>query len=251
MEIRVSYIPTASRGARLRLAALSLALVPALLLTACGSDPAAPSTSTSFDGVIASGSLSGSLSFTVAATALDVQSAPSAATAAGPSFAVGDVTVTGSLTLDGSPAISLSGTYNTSTHALSLTGGGYTFTGTYADGHLDGTFTSPTESGTFSVQPSAGATIRNYCGTYGGNTDHGTFNIAVNTTAGTLSGAWASGVNGSSGGLSGTASGNAITITVSGSTTMVTGTMTSTSVSGSYPATADSDAGTISGSICS
>lgn len=247
MEIRVSDIPTALR-ARLRFAAMSLVLVPMLLLTACGSDPAAPSTTTSFDGVIASGSLSGSLSFTVAVGSLD---AAQVSSATGPSFAMTDVTVTGTLKLAGSPAISLSGTYNTSTHALSLSGGEYTFVGSYADGQVEGSFTSSTESGTFSAQASTGATVRKYCGTYTGTADHGHFNIAVNVTAGTLSGAWASEMDGSSGSLSGTTSGNNITINVTGSSTVVTGTMTSTSVSGSYPASADSDAGTISGSICS
>jgi hypothetical protein len=258
MELRVMNFSSVVRWSRLRRAAPALGLLPMLVLAACG-DSTAPSTSTAFNGVIASGTLTGALSFSVAATALNVGRAPSAAIEAAvarPAFAAaaGDVTVTGSLKLTGSAAIPLTGTYNTSTHALSLSGGGYTFTGTFANGHMDGTFTSPTDSGTFSVQPSTAATIHNYCGTYTGSTDHGNFNVAVNVTDGTLSGAWASSVDASTGGLSGTNSGGSFTINVlnagTPNGTVVNGTVTETSVSGTYSG-AGSDSGTISGSVCS
>jgi hypothetical protein len=260
MELRVINISSAVGWSRLRLATPTLGILPMLVLAACGSSPTAPSdASTSFNGVIASGTLTGALSFSVATTTLNVVRAPGATIApavAGPAFAAtaADVVVTGTLKLVGSSAIQLTGTYNTSNHALSLAGGGYTFTGTFANGRIDGTFTSPTESGTFSVQPSANATIRNYCGTYSGSTDHGHFNIAVNVTGGTLSGAWASEMDGSTGGLSGTTSGSAVTINVlqagAPNGTVATGTFTTTSLSGTYSGSG-SDSGTIASSICS
>jgi hypothetical protein len=261
MELRGINISSAVGWSRLRPAALTLGILPMLVLAACSDSPTAPAdTSTSFDGVIASQTLTGSLSFSVASTALSVARAPGAAIAPAvvrPAFAAMgvDVAVTGTLKLAGSSAIQLTGTYNTSSHALSLAGGGYTFTGTFADGRIDGTFTSPTDSGTFSVQPSDNATIRNYCGTYGGSTDNGHFNIAVNSSAGTLSGVWVSGVDGRSGGLTGTTSGSTFTINVleggAPTGTVVTGTITATSVSGTYSGDPNGGPGTVSGAVCS
>jgi hypothetical protein len=265
MELRVINISNAVGWSRLRPAALAMGILPMLVLTACSDSPTSDSptgpaeATTSFDGVIASQTLSGSLSFSVASTALSVVRAPGAAVgsaAVRPAFAFveGDVAVTGTLKLAGSSAIELTGTYNTSTHALSLAGGGYTFTGTFADGRIDGTFTSPSESGTFSVQPSSDtATIRNYCGTYSGSTDQGHFNIAVNSSAGTLSGAWSSESDGKTGGLSGTTSGNSVTVNVleggAPNGTVVNGTITETSVSGTFSGPESS--GTVSGGACS
>lgn len=260
MELRVIDISSAVGWSRLRSAALTLSILPMLVLAACSDSPTAPAdTSTSFDGVFASGTVTGALSFSVASIALNVARAPGAVLASAvvrPAFAAvaADVAVTGTLKLVGSSAIQLTGTYNTASHALSLAGGDYTFTGTFADGRIDGTFTSSTESGAFSVQPSSNATIRNYCGTYSGSTDHGHFNIAVNSSSGTLSGVWASETDVSSGGLSGTTSGGDITVNVlsdgAPNGTVATGTITTTSLSGSYSGP-ESDSGTLSGSVCS
>jgi hypothetical protein len=253
MEVRVSAIPTASGPSWRRRAALILGVIPTLILAGCSDGPTTPSNSVSFDGVIASETLSGSLSFTVAATTLDVARAPGALTSravASPAFATAatEVAVTGTLKVAGGPTIPLSGTYDTSNHTLSLAGGGYSFTGTFANGRIDGTFTSPTESGSFTVQSSTSTTIRNFCGTYGGNSDQGRFNISVNLGSGAVYGRWVSTQDGSSGGLSGTTSGSSITINVEGGGT-ATGTITPTSVSGTY---ADGqDTGSFSGSVCS
>jgi hypothetical protein len=159
------------------------------------------------------------------------------------------VAVSGTLNLAGSPGpIALTGTYNTSSHALSVSGGGYTFTGTFASGQLTGTVTGPAGNGTFAAQPTGTATIRNYCGTYAGRTDNGHFNISVNVSANTIAGAWASAVDGQTGGLTGTVSGSSFSVDVGGSGgTVVTGSITSTSVSGTY--TTDGG-GSISGNLC-
>lgn len=256
----MTAIPTAAGRSRPRLARLSLGVLPMLLLAACSSSPTAPSNSTSFDGVIASGTLTGALSFSVASSTLDVGRAPGTATAPvgiRPAFAVapGDVTVTGTLKVSGGSNVALTGTYNTTTHALSLTGGGYSFTGTYANGRIDGTFTSPSGNGSFSAQPATNATISSYCGTYALNdgSDHGHFNIAVNASAGTLSGAWASDVNGDTGGLSGTTSNGAITVNVLNggvsNGTVVSGTITATTLTGSF--SGPDGTGSVSGGSCS
>ncbi|HEX5385802.1 MAG TPA: hypothetical protein VFW66_03790 [Gemmatimonadales bacterium] len=260
MELPVIDISSAVGGSRLRAAALTLGVVPMLVLAACSSSPTGPSNnSTSFDGVIASPTLTGALSFSVASTTLDVvrvQGTAAAPTVTRPVFAAAstEVTVTGTLKLDGGATVQLTGTYDTSSHALSLSGGGYTFTGTFANGRIDGTFTSPTDSGSFSAESSASATIRNYCGTFSGNTDQGHFNITVNLTDGTLWGAWASGTDGKSGGLSGTNSGSNVTINVleNGASvgTVVTGTITATSISGTYGGSGG-DSGTVTGGVCS
>ncbi len=256
----MTAFPTAAGRSRPRLTRLSLGILPMLLLAACSSSPTAPSNSTSFDGVIASGTLTGSLSFSVASSTLDVGRAPGTATTPvfiRPAFYVapGDVTVTGTLKVSGGPNVQLTGTYNTTSHALSLAGGGYTFTGTYANGRIDGTFTSPTGSGSFSAQPTTNATISSYCGTYnlGSGTDHGHFNIAVNAAAGTLSGAWASDVNGDTGGLSGTTSNGSITVNVlkdgASNGTVVSGTITATTLTGTF--NGPDGAGSVSGGPCS
>jgi hypothetical protein len=253
-EDRVRTTPNGSIASCLRLGAQILGVLPAILLAACGSSATAPSaTSTSFSGVIASQTLSGSLAFDVATTTLNVGRAPTGAGATAVvrpelSIAPGDVTVTGTLTLVGTGPIALTGTYNTSSHALALSGGGYTFTGTYASGRLTGTVTGPAGSGTFAAQPTGTATIRNYCGTYAGHTDNGRFNMSVNVNTNTVAGAWASAVDGTTGTLTGTVSGSSVSVDVGGSGgTVVTGSITSTGVTGTY--TTDGG-GTVTGSLC-
>ena len=58
----------------------------------------------------------------------------------GPASAHAAVTATGTFTPNGAGAIALTGTYDLATKALSISGGGYTFTGTYLSGVLKGTW---------------------------------------------------------------------------------------------------------------
>jgi hypothetical protein len=129
--------------------------------------------STTFAGVAAGSGVSGALTVTVATS----EPIP-AARITGPRH---EVTATGTFTPTGGSAVVLTGTYNDEDGALILSGGGYTFTGTYANGVISGTFTGPGGSGSFSVLAAPAGTARTYCGTFVSNKggSGGTFNIAV------------------------------------------------------------------------
>src|SRR5262245_3294828 len=50
---------------------------------------------------------------------------------------------TGTINLENGGTVALTGTYDSSSGALTLSGGGYSFTGTVAKGEIFGTFTAP------------------------------------------------------------------------------------------------------------
>jgi len=94
------------------------------------------------------------------------------------------IVASGSFTPVGGAAIVLAGTYDTSTKALSVTGGGYTFTGTYVSGVLRGSWTRTpaAAAGTFVVVLANSATsVHVYCGTFTSTSGgaSGIFNFAV------------------------------------------------------------------------
>ncbi len=103
------------------------------------------------------------------------------------------VPVTGVATVPGGGTVTLSGTLDG--NALSLTGGGYSLTGTLSRGQFTGTFTGPGgASGSFAALSSTDATpAYAYCGTFTGTitpgniTEDGSFNMVVAGTV--LSGA--------------------------------------------------------------
>src|SRR5579864_642088 len=98
-------------------------------LTACGSSSTAPSSSTTLVGVVADASQSGVLTVTVSSGTLTMLPrggsllAFFSATTPAYAAAVAAVTATGTLKIQGGASISLMGTYDTGTHALSLSGG--------------------------------------------------------------------------------------------------------------------------------
>ncbi|HEY2825625.1 MAG TPA: hypothetical protein VGI83_08780, partial [Gemmatimonadales bacterium] len=94
---------------------------------------------TVLNGIFIADSASGSLSITISSASLSIVAGPEASVA----DALASVSVTGTLKITGGASIPLSGTYDTGTHALSLTGGGYAFSGTFASGVLSGTITTP------------------------------------------------------------------------------------------------------------
>ena len=96
------------------------------------------------------------------------------------------VAATGTLDLEGiGGQVALSGTYDTDSDSLFLSGGGYTLEGmrtnTSAGQVIEGTYTGPTTSGAFSLLAGAGVPLQAYCGTYtsGAQADSGFFNLTV------------------------------------------------------------------------
>ena len=138
----------------------------------------------------------------------------------------------------------LSGTYSTSTKALSASGDGYTFDGAY-DGtsRLEGTM-GGTASGTFVASKDNSSVA--FCGTYTGSDDGvWSFTITGNSLAGS-----ATSVNGSVTPLDGTVSGNTITVSLpGGGGTLATGTRNGDSANGTWDDGAGSS-GTWTGSKC-
>ena len=106
----------------------------------------------------------------------------------------------------------LSGSYDPDTGAIHLEGGGYTFDGIIADGVLSGTWTGPDgTSGSFSALLGGEDTIVDvYCGIYDTANDGGTFNLVRHDA--TLRGFAVSSDDGDTIELSGSVSGNALTI---------------------------------------
>lgn len=145
-------------------------------------------------------------------------------------------TATGTLTPVGQASIPLTGTYTSSTGAVSLSGSGHTLTGTISNGDLDGNYTGPDGTGSFGTHYGASATdVQLFCGTYTGASS-GVWNLAK--TANTLIGAYADNGGGSAR-LTGSLSGSAISITFSGGT--AAGTLTSaTAMNGTWTAGAGS-----------
>jgi hypothetical protein len=158
------------------------------------SNPIASAASTIFDGTVASTGLSGSITVTIAGSGSASASAPVALeTAQSIERQQASLTATGSLRLQGqSSNVSLTGSYNTLTNALTLTGGSYSFSGSVVGATaIDGTYTGPSGvSGAFSMRPGTlAAPPTTYCGNYTG-VDTGKFNFAINSTSGTISGTY-------------------------------------------------------------
>jgi hypothetical protein len=108
-----------------------------------------------------------------------------AAVAAADVVAFAVVPASGVVTLPGGGTINLTGTLDVD--ALSMTGGGYTLTGTLKNGSFTGTFTGPAgASGTFAALSSTAVTpAYAYCGSYSGVitpgdiVEDGSFNMVV------------------------------------------------------------------------
>ena len=160
---------------------------------------------------------------------------------------VNGTTVTGTLhvTAPSAATIDLTGSYNTSTKAVSATGGGYTFAGTYdgsnrCDGNMSGTST-----GTFVSVKDDSSTAIAFCGSFTGD-DDGIWNFTVNGT--TLTGTYTTTGN-NTGALNGTLSGNNITIARPGGGNLAVGTISGTNASGTWDDGAGNN-GTWTGSKC-
>lgn len=231
--------------------ALAVAAAVAMGCSDGGTAASAPQTATLI-GTISTASVSGTLTLDIP-TAL----APVRASAAPTAHMSGPVPVTGNCVVQGGPTVALNGTYDAATGALSVSGSGFTFSGTVLNGVLTGTFTTPGgETGGFSAADGASSTIVAFCGTYtetAVNGDHGLFTASVNFTAKTIVAVGVSQVDSSVTTMAGALSGSTFNITFpdgGGGTTTVTGSVTSTTLNGTFSDT-NGGSGTVAGAPCS
>jgi hypothetical protein len=155
----------------------------------------------------------------------------------------------GTLTLvNGGGTVALTGSYDSTTGALSLSGGGYNFSGMVAKGEATGSFTLPDGNvGTFTTLDATNTTVTDYCGTFQEPEDHGVWNIET-TSSGALAG---SAYGNHSLTLIGTVSGGQFTA-VSDRGGTVAGTIANGQVSGTITPAAGTGggSGTFSGAVC-
>lgn len=223
---------TTDQGGNMRFPLL-FTLVVGTLLSACGggssgSTPTTPSSvaTSTFQGTIAgSGPQSGTLTFTVqsqvAAFSASIFRWPFIATLHAQATTVA---ASGSVHVVGGGTIALSGTFDSSTRALSLAGGGFAFTGSLVGAVVSGTYTGPSGvTGGFSSLSTASGTVTAYCGNVfssgpgQANVVTGVFNLAASGATGAVSGAFHVAPN--SGFITGQVSGTAFTITYGDRTT--------------------------------
>jgi hypothetical protein len=226
-----------------------LAGLAILLVSACGSDGGGSNggggggaTTTEFVGILSSddGLESGSLAVTVS-TATPAPPAPT-------SVALAIVTASGTLTLVGGTPVALTGSYDDATGALTITGGGYSFTGVYdGSNRLEGTYTGPTTAGTF-VSAQSDGTTEAFCGSYAGD-DQGLWNFVIDGND--ILGEAVSVNSGTSAPLDGSINGNAISILFPGTQqVLATGTRSGSTVSGTWDDPNSTDQGTWTGAAC-
>ena len=229
------------------LAAFAAFTAIALATAACSSEDkngggGGGGSTTTFLGIVSSddASESGSVSVTVSTAN------PSAPAPTG--VAIVSVAASGSFKIVGGATIALTGTYDDVTGALDVTGGGYTFTGTYdGNNRLEGTYTGPSTQGTF-VTAQSDANTAAYCGTYAGD-DQGVWDFVIDGN--TLLGQAVSSATGGGLPLDGSISGNNITILFPGTqTVLATGTKSGSNVSGTWDDPNSTDAGTWTGTVC-
>ncbi len=236
--------------------------------TACTLTASTASTTTAFTGIVAgSNNQSGTLSVSLM-TALGTSASAKVAVSSSAEKQQAVITATGSFVIVGGSTITLTGTYDTVTLALSLAGSGYTFTGSLATSNgnqvLKGTYTGPNNfAGGFSAEREL-PTIEftSYCGTFtgtngDGSAGNGTWNFTISSTS-SVSGRYANFTDGESGDLRGQSSGTT-TISFSGDAiaeldptdATFEGTIQNGTVSGTYDnGTTESGGGTFSGGVC-
>lgn len=176
------------RIANERAAVAFLTIVVLLGTQACGGGEGGgggSATATTYEGAIAGASETTDQTGTLS---VDIQAA--VAESSPLSFIIrsayaASLTATGTFSPAGGSAVTLSGTYNDSTGALSLSGDGYTFTGTITDGVMSGDYENGDADtdigGGFAGLDSTTDTVTVLCGTFENGTDdsYGTFNIVI------------------------------------------------------------------------
>ncbi len=169
-------------------------------------------------------------------------------------------TATGAVTVASARlAASATGSYDPATGAVSLSGSGYTFTGTISGTTLSGTWTGPGGTSgvyTTSVSGSGADAVAVYCGSYAGRDDdggpvEGTLNVVIREAA--LTGFAASTLDGDATAIAGSVSGRDVTVWVEEDptrTTVATGTLTADGARLDGTFRGSSDAGTWVASRC-
>ena len=194
---------------------------------------------TTYDGTFTGSSgTSGTLSLTITPPGATTQSALMP-------LVVTTDSVIGGIHITGGGDTIVNGTFTTPSGPLSVSGGGYTFTGTRSNGVLSGTFAGPgVTSGAFTALVSTGSQpVSIFCGTFSGS-DSGSWNLAMSGS--NLSGSFTGGAGSSF--LTGTRSGDHVSLTfVNGS---ATGTLEDywSTVSGTWMTNGGSQSGTWTGS---
>jgi hypothetical protein len=157
----------------------------------------------------------------------------------------------GTLTLiNGSGAATLTGTFDSLTNALKLSGGGFVLTGAISQGAASGTYTGPSStSGGFAGLDSTRNTVTLMCGTYSGaNTGTGIWNLQF-SASGAASGVTRPDLSARdpqprTSQLTGQLNGTALTLRSADDGATATGVVQGGSVTGTY----DDGKGTFSGS---
>lgn len=213
------------------------------MTTACAINAPAStaiSTTTTFDGSIASGSQTGTFSVTVQANG-SASSAREGIESAKAAIEKPQATLTASGTLRiGGATITLTGTYDSVTRKLLLNGGGYTFAGGVMGGiTYFGTFTGPGgTSGGFSGAKSSSTASRGFCGSLSGHDNDGPVNATFSLVIagnGTFAGYAADAGGGVR--LTGTVTGTTLTgygVDSAGYGATITGTVSGNSLTGTY-----------------
>src|SRR2546423_4662516 len=166
--------------------------------------------------VLASGAACKSDSGVAGPTTLEGQYKGTMAGESGPTFSASlDLTVaastTGTITPVGAAPISVTGTYDASTKAVAVSGGGYTIAGTIENtGKLLGNYTHATAQGSVvAYQHTTANPVTVFCGTYTGGAD-GIWNTVLRGTS--VAGVYDN-VDGSDGYMTGTVNGSSVSIT--------------------------------------
>ena len=143
-------------------------------------------------------------------------------------------TTTGTLKLVGGGPMAMAGTYVAATQLFTVSGGGFTLTGTIdGTGKLLGTYTHGSNHGYVAgFEHTAANPVTVFCGTYAGAAQ-GVMNLTRRGTS--LSGAYVN-IDGSDGHMSGTISGSSISITDIQDTPggIFVGTLSGTTMSGTW-----------------
>lgn len=244
-----------TNGNTWRLAAVC-GLVGLIVVGCGGSSPtgptpaatATPASATTFTGTIAGSSgQSGTLVITIAG-AVSSSAQDKARSAA---------TATATMTLiNGGGTFALAGTFDSSNGALSLSGSGFSLTGTIAGGQVTGHYSGPGGSGgVFSNLNSTSQSVQPYCGTYHRVREDGIWNFQI-AASGEVSGGGISvsgpQANGDWFFIKGTRTGNTVDFTVHtdhDGDTHVIGTIQGTTVGGSYTDN-EGHPGTFTGGTC-
>jgi len=237
-------------------------LAGALAFAGCTSEKAlGPDTETggqSLAGTLAaSDGRTGIVTMTTATAAL-MSPGPSILSVAGAQSDV--INLSGSVALSDGTTATLAGTWDIDTGDLSVSGGGFGFTGTIVSGRVSGSFTGPGITGAFFLQVgTTSAELAVYCGTFTGrqpedlpqggtgtSPSNGTWNLVVGAT--TVSVVGIGGQDNEPFLIDGTRSGNSLTISVPGGS--ATGSLSGSSgeyVDGTY-STLEGEQGTFQGS---